>query len=86
MHRFACKLCGFDFGIRFGEEFSGKIEVHHIKSISEIGEECVVDPVRDLVSVCPNCHMRLNSKSDGVYGIEDLKQLKAGNGMGNTMP
>ena len=76
VHGSACKLCGFDFGIAFGEEFSGKIEVHHIKPISEIGGEYVVDPVRDLVPVCPNCHMMLHSKADGVYSVEELKQLK----------
>lgn len=75
VHGSACKVCGIDFGIVFGEEFSGKIEVHHIKPISEIGEECVVDPVRDLVPVCPNCHMMLHSKKDGVFTIEELKKL-----------
>lgn len=75
VHGSACKVCGFDFGIAFGEEFSGKIEVHHIKPISEIGKEYVVDPVRDLVPVCPNCHMMLHSKQDGVYSIEELKLL-----------
>lgn len=76
VHGSACKVCGFDFGIAFGEEFSGKIEVHHIKPISEIGGEYVVDPVRDLVPVCPNCHMMLHSKRDGVFSIEELKQLR----------
>lgn len=75
VHGSACKVCGFDFGIAFGEEFSGKIEVHHIKPISEIGKEYVVDPVHDLVPVCPNCHMMLHSKHDGVYSIEELKLL-----------
>ena len=77
VHGSACKVCDFDFGIAFGEEFSGKIEVHHIKPISEIGEEYVVDPVHDLVPVCPNCHMMLHSKHDGVYSIEELKQFRA---------
>lgn len=71
----ACKVCGFDFGIAFGEAFAGKIEVHHIKPISEIGEEYVVDPLRDLAPVCPNCHRMLHSKEGGVYTIEELKEL-----------
>lgn len=75
VHGSACKVCGIDFGIVYGEEFSGKIEVHHIKPISEIGEEYVVDPVRDLVPVCPNCHMMLHSKKDGVFTVEELKKL-----------
>lgn len=72
----ACKVCGFDFGIAFGEPFAGKIEVHHIKPISEIGEEYVVDPLRDLVPVCPNCHRMLHSKAEGVYSIDELKALR----------
>lgn len=75
IHGSACKVCGFDFGIVFGEEFSGKIEVHHIKPISEIGEEYVVDPVRDLVPVCPNCHLMLHSKIDDVFSVDELKAL-----------
>ena len=75
VHGSACKVCGIDFGIVFGDEFSGKIEVHHIRPISEIGEEYVVDPVRDLVPVCPNCHMMLHSKKDGVFTVEELKKL-----------
>lgn len=72
-HGTACAVCGIDFGKAYGPEFVGKIEVHHIVPISEIGEEYVVDPVRDLVPVCPNCHTALHSKKDGVYSIEELK-------------
>jgi len=69
----ACSVCGFDFGKVYGDEFAGKIEVHHITPVSEIGESYVVDPVRDLVPVCPNCHMMLHSKKDGVFSIAELK-------------
>ena len=75
-HGSTCKICGFDFGIAFGAEFSGKIEVHHIKPISEIGKEYIVDPVRDLIPVCPNCHMMLHSKSDGTFSIDELKGMR----------
>ena len=75
VHGSACAVCGFDFGLAFGEEFSGKIEVHHKKPISEIGESYVVDPVNDLVPVCPNCHMMLHSKPGSVYTIEELKEM-----------
>lgn len=71
----ACAVCGFDFGKVYGEEFAGKIEVHHITPISEIGEEYVVDPARDLVPVCPNCHMMLHSKAEGVYTVDELKNI-----------
>lgn len=68
-------MCGFDFGKTYGEAFVGKIEVHHITPISEIGETYVVDPVKDLVPVCPNSHMMLHSKQEGVYLIEELTSM-----------
>ena len=75
-HGTACAVCGIDFGKAYGPEFAGKIEVHHIMPISEIGETYVIDPVRDLIPVCPNCHTALHSKKDGAYTIEELKAIR----------
>ncbi len=75
-HGTACVVCGMDFGKMYGPEFAGKIEVHHIVPLSQIGEEYVVDPIRDLVPVCPNCHAALHSKKDGVYTVEELRALR----------
>lgn len=72
----ACKVCGLDFEKEYGPEFAGKIEVHHIIPISEIGKEYVIDPVKDLVPVCPNCHTALHSKKDGVYTVAELIALR----------
>lgn len=71
----ACLTCGIDFGALYGEEFSGKIEVHHRKPLHEIKEDYVVDPIRDLVPVCPNCHMVIHSKKDGVYTVEEVRAM-----------
>lgn len=72
----ACKVCGYDFAKMFGPEFADKIEVHHIVPLSEIGENYIVDPLKDLIPVCPNCHLALHSKKNGVYTVEELKQLR----------
>ena len=54
----------------------GIIEVHHIVPISQIGKEYEVDPINDLVPLCPNCHTALPSKKkDGIYTIEELTEL-----------
>ena len=74
-HGTACIICGIDFEKAYGPEFAGKIEVHHIVPISEIGEEYVVDPIHDLLPVCPNCHTAIHSKKDGVYSIEEMQAL-----------
>lgn len=76
-HGTACAVCGIDFAKAYGPEFAGKIEVHHIVPLSEIGREYVVDPVNDLVPVCPNCHAALHSKKDGVYTVEELIKMRA---------
>ena len=75
-HGTACTVCGIDFGKAYGPEFAGKIEVHHIVPISQIGRDYVVDPIKDLVPVCPNCHTALHSKKGGVYTVEELKRLR----------
>lgn len=71
----ACSVCGIDFGKTYGPEFAGKIEVHHIVPLSQIKSEYIVDPIKDLIPVCPNCHAALHSKKDGVYTVEELKNL-----------
>lgn len=78
-HGTACSVCGLDFGKVYGAEFAGKIEVHHIVPLCEIGEEYVVDPINDLVPVCPNCHTALHSKPNGVYTIDELKKIRSQN-------
>lgn len=77
-HGTACKVCSMDFGKEYGPEFAGKIEVHHIVPISSIGKDYIVDPVKDLVPVCPNCHTALHSKKDGVYTVDELKRFISG--------
>lgn len=77
-HGTTCAVCGMDFAKEYGPSFAGKIEVHHIVPLSEIGEDYVVDPVKDLVPVCPNCHTALHSKPNGVYTVEELKRIRKG--------
>ena len=71
----ACKICGIDFGKIYGPEFAGRIEVHHIVPISQIGHAYEIDPVKDLIPICPNCHAAIHSKKGGFYTVEELKAL-----------
>lgn len=75
-HGAVCAVCGMDFEKNYGPQFAGIIEVHHIVPLSKIGKDYVVDPVKDLVPVCPNCHTALHSKKGGVYTIEELKKMR----------
>ena len=73
---YKCQICGFKFGDKYGLKFKNKIHVHHIKPISEIGKEYQINPIKDLIPVCPNCHMILHSKGKNeVYTIEEVKEM-----------
>ena len=71
----ACTVCGMDFGKVYGPEFKGMIEVHHIVPLSHIHRGHVVNPVKDLIPVCPNCHRALHSKKEGVFTAQELKKF-----------
>ena len=70
-----CAICGFDFAKAYGPEFAGIIQVHHVTPLCEIGREYQVDPVHDLIPVCPNCHIALHSKPGGTYTPDELRTL-----------
>jgi len=69
-----CFVCGFDSSKVYGEEFEGLIHVHHLLMISETDGEYMIDPVKDLRPVCPNCHMILHSKKD-CYTIDEVEMM-----------
>lgn len=74
MHGFSCKVCGFSFEAKYGEIGKSYIHVHHIEPLSSMPEAKVIDPVRDLVPVCPNCHSMLHKKCPP-YTIEELRKI-----------
>ena len=70
-----CSVCEMDFEKVYGEIGRGFIHVHHIVPISSIGAEYLIDPEKDLLPVCPNCHAMLHHGKDGeVLTIEELKK------------
>ena len=74
VHGTKCCICGFDFGLQYGAEAQGYIHVHHIRPLSEIKSNYVVDPVKDLRPVCPNCHAVLHL--NGLCrSIDEVKRL-----------
>jgi 5-methylcytosine-specific restriction protein A len=62
-HGAACSVCGFDFEATYGVLGRGFIHVHHTRPLSGIGAAYAVDPVQDLIPVCPNCHAMLHRTS-----------------------
>lgn len=69
-----CSVCGFDFEKTYGLIGQGFIHIHHINQLSEIKNEYIIDPEKDLVPICPNCHSMLHKRNPS-YTIEELKSL-----------
>ncbi|HOF15970.1 MAG TPA: DUF3427 domain-containing protein [Bacteroidales bacterium] len=58
-----CHVCGFDFEKTYGKIGENYIHVHHIKPIATINGEYEVNPIQDLVPICPNCHAIIHSQT-----------------------
>jgi len=71
---YSCIVCKFNFDETFGELGRGYIQVHHINPISEIAGPYEIDPEKDLVPICPNCHAMLHARRPG-FSVEELKAM-----------
>ena len=70
-----CAICGLDFEKYYGEIGKGFIHVHHLNLVSKQGNKpYIIDPINDLIPVCPNCHSMLHRKVPP-YTIDELKEL-----------
>ena len=69
-----CLVCGFSFETAYGPAGAGFIHVHHPVPVSARGGSYTVDPLRDLVPVCPNCHAMLH-KREPPFSIQELQDL-----------
>jgi len=70
----SCSVCNFNFSRVFGQLGEGFIHVHHLRPISEIGKEYIVEPIEDLRPVCPNCHAMIHRRSPPL-SIQEMKNL-----------
>ncbi|ELU8564980.1 HNH endonuclease [Vibrio alginolyticus] len=71
-HGLSCKVCDINFKNTYGSIGEDFIHVHHITPMSEIGKKYKVDPVKDLVPVCPNCHAMLHRRTPP-YSVYELR-------------
>ncbi|MBY0147745.1 HNH endonuclease [Neobacillus niacini] len=70
-----CQICNFNFEEKYGEVGKDFIHVHHIVPLHQIQGDYKVDPIKDLIPVCPNCHAMLHRLENGTYlSVEKLKE------------
>lgn len=73
-HGRSCVVCGFNFLGAYGEQAADYIQVHHIKPIARAGGTYVLNPIRDLRPVCPNCHAVIHRR-DPPFEIAEVKRM-----------
>jgi len=73
-HGATCKACGFDFAQFYGVLGEGFIEVHHRTPVSHMAGSHVIDPVKDLITLCSNCHQMVH-REDPPINAEELREM-----------
>ena len=72
-HGTCCAICELDFEKRYGEIGKGFIHVHHLRPLGRLKSSYRLDPRKDLVPVCPNCHAMLHRR-DPPFEVEQLRR------------
>lgn len=73
-----CSVCDLDFGERYGEIGTGFIHVHHIIPVSRMNGPRELNPLTDLIPVCPNCHYMLHRR-DPPFPPDELRDILKNN-------
>ncbi|MGD0383986.1 MAG: hypothetical protein ABSA77_10715 [Thermoguttaceae bacterium] len=73
-HGSRCAVCDMSFEERYGIIGKGFIHIHHKKPLAGTRNTYKVNPTKDLIPVCPNCHAMLHT-SNPPLGIEELKVI-----------
>ena len=73
-HGTRCAVCELEFEQRYGRIGKGFIHIHHLRPLGRLRSSYRLDPLKDLVPVCPNCHAMLHRR-DPPYDIEQLREL-----------
>ncbi len=70
----SCQGCGFSFAEKYGAIASGYIHVHHLVPVSQIGHDYYVNPIEDLIPLCPNCHAAIHLQTPP-FNLEQLRGM-----------
>lgn len=73
-HGYSCFICEFNFVEKYGVIGENYIHVHHIIPLAEIKKGYTVDPIKDLIPVCPNCHSMIH-RNTPVLSPDELKDI-----------
>lgn len=69
-----CGVCNFNFENTYGKLGVSFIHVHHRVRVADRAKPYIVDPLKDLIPVCPNCHAMIHKRIPP-YSIEEMKAI-----------
>jgi 5-methylcytosine-specific restriction protein A len=69
-----CAACDISFEERYGPIGKSFIHVHHKKPLAARRGKYKLNPTKDLIPVCPNCHAMLHTQNPPL-GIDELKNI-----------
>lgn len=75
IHGTTCKACDLNLGERYGVYAEGLIHIHHVEPVSTFETPRKIDPEKDLVPVCPNCHAVIHRKKTSTLSIAELRVM-----------
>jgi 5-methylcytosine-specific restriction protein A len=58
-----------------GTKKGGAYNIHHIDPLFTIKGKIKINPKKDLIPVCPNCHSMIHLKKISILTIEELRNL-----------
>lgn len=73
-HGYSCKVCNLNMESVYGKIAKDFIHVHHIIPLAKVGNTYKIDPKKDLVPVCPNCHSIIHRRAEP-YSIQEIQIL-----------
>lgn len=71
---YICQACGLEPVKIYGVDGIGIIHVHHRVPLSQMTESAPLDPVKDLVPLCPNCH-NFAHKRNPPFTTDEIKTI-----------
>ncbi|MCC9206355.1 restriction endonuclease [Arthrobacter sp. zg-Y769] len=76
-HGNCCTACGLVPAQRYGPGTDALMQVHHLSPAADLAAEYVLDPVSDLVPMCPTCHAVAHTRVPVPYTPAEVRGLLA---------
>src|SRR5215210_1907618 len=69
-----CAACGLNFEEKYGSLGGGVIHVHHKDPLASAEGERIINPISDLIPLCPNCHAMVH-RCNPPMDVEKLRDI-----------